>query len=95
MQNVKKKILPQYFEAVANGTKPFELRKDEDDIQPGDVLDLQEWTGDRYTGRNVRCLVIYVLRGCPEYGLMEGYCIIGIEAVGEVVATEGDNRTVM
>ena len=88
MKNVKKKILPQYFRDVSMGIKTFELRKDEDDIQPGDVLDLLEWTGTQYTGRNIRCAVTYVLRHCPEYGLMEGYCIIGIEAVGEVVATE-------
>ena len=88
MKNIKKKILPQYFMDVVAGIKTFELRKDEDDIQPGDVLDLLEWTGEKYTGRNIRCPVTYVLRNCPEYGLMEGYCIIGIEAVGEVVTTE-------
>lgn len=88
MKNVKKQILPKYFRDVSMGIKTFELRKDEDDIQPGDVLDLLEWEDDEYTGRNMRCVVTYVLRDCPEYGLMEGYCIIGIEAVGEVVATE-------
>ena len=36
----KKKILPQYFEAVSGFRKTFELRKDEDDIQVGDYLDL-------------------------------------------------------
>ena len=85
MKNIKKKILPQYFKSVLNGTKTFELRKDKDDIQVGDCLDLFEWDGEKYTGRNVRCNVTYVLRNCPQYGLMDGYCIIGIEAVGEVV----------
>ena len=82
--NVKKKILPSYFKDVDKGTKTFELRKDEDNIQPGDTLDLLEWDGEKYTGRNERCVVTYVFRDCPQYGLMDGYCIIGIEAVGEV-----------
>ena len=29
---IGKKILPEYFAAVKNGTKTFELRKDEDNI---------------------------------------------------------------
>ena len=77
MKNVKKKILPKYFRDVCMGIKTFELRKDEDNIQPGDILDLQEWDGEKYTGRNVRCAVTYVLRNCPEYGLMDGFYIIG------------------
>lgn len=88
MKNIKKKILPEYFKDVVSGAKTFELRKDEDDIQVGDTLDLVEWTGEKYTGRNIRCIVTYVLRNCPKYGLMDGFCIIGIEAVGEVVAAE-------
>ncbi len=88
MKNIKKKILPEYFKDVVSGAKTFELRKDEDDIQVGDTLDLLEWAKEKYTGRNIRCKVTYVLRNCPEYGLMNGFCIIGIEAVGEVVATE-------
>ena len=39
---VKKKTLPQYYEAVIHRDKFFELRKDEDDIQVGDGLVLQE-----------------------------------------------------
>ncbi len=60
-KNIKKKILPQYFRDVSMGIKTFELRKDEDDVQPGDILDLLEWDNG-YTGRNIRCAVTYVLR---------------------------------
>ncbi len=88
MQNIKKKILPDHFCDVFNGVKTFELSKDEEEIKPGDVLDLLEWDKGTYTGRNIRCNVTYVLRDCPENGLKNGYCIIGFEAVGEVVATE-------
>lgn len=78
-KTIGKKILPEYFKAVVSGQKPFELRKDEDNIQPGDVLALYEWNPDSksYTGRMVEKRVSYVLRKCPKYGLMDGYCIIG------------------
>ena len=49
MREVKKKILPKYFEAVIHDNKKFEIRKDEDDLQKGDVLILKEWDGEKYT----------------------------------------------
>lgn len=77
-KTVRKKIKAEYFLAVKAGEKNFELRKDEDDIQPGDDLVLEEINcGGGYTGMVVRRKVKYVLRNCPEYGLMDGYCIIG------------------
>ena len=76
-KEVYKKILPEYYEAVVDGKKRFELRKDEDDILPNDSLILNEWTGERYTGRQYSVTVRYVLRDVPEYGLMPGFCIIG------------------
>lgn len=76
---VEKKILPEYYEAVITGKKKFELRKDEDDIQQGDYILLREFDGEKYTGREQLCDVPYVLRHCPEYGLMDGYCILSIQ----------------
>lgn len=76
MKVVKKKILPEYFQAVRAREKNFEIRVDEDDIQVGDLLILEEWNG-YYTGNGVRRYVKYVLRDVPERGLMRGYCIIG------------------
>lgn len=76
-KTVKKKILPEYFDEVFYGNKKFELRKDEDDIQPGDTLQLWEWDGFKYTGGACTVKVSYVLRNKPEYGLQRGYCIIG------------------
>lgn len=37
---MEKKILPKYFQAVREEKKNFELRKDEDDVQPGGCPDL-------------------------------------------------------
>lgn len=77
MKVVKKKILSEYFKAVRAREKNFELRVDEDDIQVGDLVILEEWDGKVYTGSAVVKRVKYVLRNTPEFGLMKGYCIIG------------------
>ena len=76
-KTVRKKILPKYYEDVNSGCKNFEIRKDENDIEAGDELVLEEWSREiGYTGRSVIRTVSYVLRNVPEYGLKEGYCII-------------------
>ena len=62
MKTVEKKILPKYFQTVRNERKNFELRKDEDNIQPGDILILREWNDGQYTGRMEARKVMYVLR---------------------------------
>lgn len=78
MQTVEKKILPWYFDAVVSGQKNFELRRDSDDFVVGNVLVLREWDGLGYTGRSVSRTIIYVLRDVPEYGLEDGFVILGI-----------------
>lgn len=77
MKEVKKKILPEYFEAVVSDKKKFEIRKDEDDLQIGDVVALAEWDGHGFTGQRVKREIKYILRNIPEYGLMPGYVIFG------------------
>lgn len=77
------KILPVYFQAVWDGRKTFELRKDDRDYKTGDVLVLKEWSEGKYTGSALCVKVTCVLRNCPEYGLKEGYCIMGIKHLGE------------
>lgn len=78
MKIIRKKILPEYFEAVKSRKKSFELREDDDNAQAGDLLVLLEFEPYKgYSGREVRRHIKYVLRNCPEYGLKNGYCIIG------------------
>lgn len=79
LRTIEKKILPGFFADVVNGDKTFEVRKDEDNIQVGDKLLLREWNGSSYTGKVFECEVAYVLRNVDKYGLMNGYCIIGIK----------------
>ena len=59
-------------------TKQFELRKDDRDYRVGDWILLKEFENGSYTGRECGCFgITYILRNCPEYGLADGYCIIG------------------
>lgn len=76
MKTVRKKILPQYFKQVKMKKKNFEIRVDENYIQAGDLLVLEEWDGKVYTGEAIIRIVKYVLRDCPALGLRPGYCII-------------------
>ena len=78
------KIVPKYYLPVKEGIKNFELRKNDRDYQVGDTLILCEATGvpvgdntEGYTGRYVRKRIKYILKDCPEYGLIDGYCILG------------------
>lgn len=81
-RKIEKKVLPEFYKEIRVHRKTFEIRKDEDDIQVGDILVLREWDGEKYTGSMTRREVTYVLRDAEEYGLMEGYCIIGMHSVG-------------
>lgn len=83
MKTIGLKILPAYFKAVADGRKAFELRKDDRGYEAGDRLVLKEWD-DGYTGRFLFATVSFVLRGAPEYGLEEGWCILSLKDVSQV-----------
>lgn len=87
MKTIEKKILKQYFRDVYNGKKTFELRKDEDNVQENDLLILREYDGEDYTGNMIMRKVSYVLRNCPQYGLMDGYCIIGMAPIFQEEST--------
>lgn len=72
------KIIPKYFEDVKANKKNFELRKDDRDFKVGDFITLREYDNGQYTGREIKNIPIgYILRNVPEYGLKEGYCILG------------------
>jgi hypothetical protein len=80
------KCWPEYFSAIADGSKRFELRENDRGFQVGDFLRLREWnpTGDgdqRYTGREVTVRVLYVFDGKGIPGLVDGYVIMSIEVI--------------
>lgn len=71
------KILPEYFVAVRDGIKRFEVRKDDRPFEVGDILCLHEINCGVLTGRTIKAEVTYVLRH-PDY-CKEGYCILSIK----------------
>ena len=73
------KIMPEFFQAVVDGRKTIELRKDDRGYKVGDELVLCEWDGQAFTGRECRCDISYILK---EYdGLNPDYAILGIVPV--------------
>ena len=71
------KILPEFFQAVYEDRKRFELRKDDRSFEVGDIIILREWDGENFTWRFFQSDIKYILRNCEQYGLKQGYCIIG------------------
>ena len=85
---IEKKIWPDFFEKVKNGSKTFEYRLADWKAKEGDALILREWdpkTKD-YTGRQITKKIGYVLnlKDIPEFQSQEnadkyGYMIISLK----------------
>lgn len=72
------KILPQFYMAVDNEEKTFEVRFNDRGYKVGDILYLQEFVPpETYTGRELRREVTYVLDD-PAY-CKEGFVVMGIK----------------
>ncbi len=78
----KLKTWPLYFEEVLNGTKTFEVRKNDRDFKVGDYLELLEYNPEHslFTGRSCTRAVVYILQG-GQFGIQEGYVIMGIKTI--------------
>lgn len=66
------KILPEYFEAVIDGRKTFEIRHDDRGFKEGDILCLNEWQCE-FTGRSIDVLVTYI----SNFEQKPGYVVLG------------------
>jgi len=71
------KILPEYYEEVKAGNKNFELRKNDRDYKIHDTLRLKAWDGEFLDKPPLDRVIRYMLMNCEEYGLMDGYVILG------------------
>lgn len=66
----------EYYQAVENGEKMFEVRCNDRNFQVHDMVHLQEVVKGHPTGRELEPMEItYVLNG-GKFGLGEGYCVI-------------------
>lgn len=73
----KLKILPEYYNAVLSGSKMFEIRENDRNFNIGDILNLMEFDGEKYTERELKVKVTYILYG--GYGLDRNWCCMSIE----------------
>lgn len=88
------KIHPLWFDAVRNGVKKCEIRKDDKKFAVGDTLHLREIRPGEYdeapngqmvqcyTNRTVDVRVTHIISHAdfPE-GIPEGYCVLSIEVM--------------
>lgn len=74
------KILPEYFEDILSGEKTFEIRKNDRPYNKGDMLALNEYTQDGYTGRCAMVEITYILSNTTF--LPEGFCCMSFKPCG-------------
>lgn len=74
------KTWPEFFRAMGNGSKTFELRRDDRSFAVGDKLVLFEFDPrvNLYTDRKLYARISYVLRDAPSFGLAPGFAILGL-----------------
>lgn len=73
------KIKPEYYRAIEQGIKTFEVRFNDRNFQVYDILHLQEWCGGEYTGREITVDVTYILS--DEQFVKEGYVVMSIKVI--------------
>lgn len=77
------KTWPAPFAAILDGSKCYEIRRDDRGFQVGDVLRLREWEPGHsrdeygYTGREALRLVTHKTAG-GEWGLPDDLCVLAI-----------------
>lgn len=74
------KTWPEYFQAVKDGFKTFDIRKNDRDFKAGDILILEEWDPETkdYTGRFIWVSVLYVTTLPEGFGLAPGFVCMSI-----------------
>ena len=60
------KIYPEYFKSVISGEKTFEIRKNDRPFHKGDLLALNEYDGQYWTGNSCLVYIDYILND-PDY----------------------------
>ena len=76
------KIFPEYFDGVRKGKKRFELRKNDRNFHVGDCLALNEWDGERYTGRSILVKIDYMMNLDDVMTWQGGYVLMSIALIG-------------
>ena len=77
---IELKIIPPYYDNVVEGSKTFEVRKNDRYYCVGDVLILNEYLPDKqqYTGRRIVKVVDYIFIG-GNFGIDKDYVVMSIK----------------
>lgn len=80
------KCWPEPFEAMKDGRKPFEIRRNDRDYKVGDILLLQEWrpADEKFTGRELIREVVFILDN-PRFGIKKGFVVMAVKPRGILV----------
>lgn len=80
MKNHVLKCWPEYFKALADGSKPFEARKNDRNFQVGDFVTIHEFdpVALLHTGLKKRFKISYILHG-GQFGIEKDYCVLGFK----------------
>lgn len=80
----KIKIQVKYYFELLQTNKMFEIRKFDRDYKVGDLINfiVIRDNNEAYETNEVY-KITYILSDCEEYGLMKGYCILGIKELEE------------
>ena len=86
MNKINLKTWTTYFRSILTGIKTFEIRKDDRGYNIGDILILNEWNGDSYTGHTIKCIVTYIFRGkdIPSnfgFNMDDDVCVMSIKVL--------------
>jgi Domain of unknown function (DUF3850) len=78
------KTIQPHFTEVAKRSKKFEVRKNDRNFKPRDLLILKEWKPmeQAYTGQEINCEVTSMLKG-GQYGIAKEYCIMSIKIISK------------
>lgn len=86
------KVREPFWSALRDGTKTFEVRKNDRDFRAGDELVLARYPRSSSDTVVMLMRVTYVLtHECFQAGIMPGYCVLGIDEIFSV--TSPANRT--
>lgn len=67
------KLDSKYIEAIENGTKSFEIRKNDRNFKTGDIIIFTDANG-KVIFSYFWHTITYILADVPRYGLKKGYC---------------------
>jgi len=78
---IRLKIWPAEYDAIVQGKKTAEFRKNDRDFNVGDVLILQKFDPETktYLETSITALITHVVYG-GSFGIPEGYCMMSIKA---------------